>query len=102
MRTQLRERECPHGALFDTGDRGCRFCEMADDCRWLYDNEEFTSLSGRDGQALIAALEYAVDYVSAIPVSQGHDIDHCLCEACDWLRRAGSLLETVSPSGQRG
>ena len=97
MRGQIPLEECAHAGNFSSGDTGCLVCETRMECEWLYHGDESVALAEKPLDAVVDALGSAVLYVDACVTRAGHGMRICQCEACDWLRRARRLHETVVP-----
>ena len=94
IRGQIPLETCAHAGNFSSGDSGCLVCETRMECEWLYHSDESTALAQKPLDAVVDALSLAVLYVDACVTRAGHGRG-CHCEACDWLRRARRLHETV-------
>ena len=84
--------DCSHDANFAAGSDECGVCEYASECHWLYSNDEFAALEQKPVEILVAALDFAVDYVRAELTHGGHNTARCRCESCTWLRTGQKLL----------
>jgi hypothetical protein len=95
IRDQVPLEKCSHAGNFMSSDLECVVCETRTECEWLYHNDESVSLTEKPLEAVVDALGSAVLYVDACVTRAGHRMQICHCEACDWLRRARRLHETV-------
>ena len=95
IRGQIPLETCAHAGNFSSGDSGCLVCETRMECEWLYHSDESAALTEKPLDAVVDALSLAVLYVDACVTRAGHGVRACHCEACDWLRRARRLHETV-------
>lgn len=94
IRGQIPLETCAHAGNFSSGDSGCLVCETRMECEWLYHSDESTALAQKPLDAVVDALSLAVLYVDACVTRAGHGRG-CHCEACDWLKQARRLHETV-------
>lgn len=91
-RTQLRDQldldNCPHNARLDPSDTRCIDCEAALPCRWLEHCEDVTARRDMALAVLCRTLEQGMGYVQDLVRDWGHNSLTCLCETCQWLRKA--------------
>lgn len=78
---------CVHDGRYDNHDPHCILCQNRAECRWLFDNDEFTALKLHSKDQLLQALEFALEYVDSVVARWGHDVRLCHCDACQWLRK---------------
>jgi hypothetical protein len=92
---QIELHSCIHSGYYSNTHKACQLCEYGYECRWLYQNDEFTTLEHKTTEVLIESLEFADAYVDAIITRCGHDRRRCQCETCSWLRRTCRLLHEL-------
>lgn len=88
--------ECRHQGNFCLSDPDCKDCGSADECAWLCDHDSASLLERRSTPALVAALEYCMEYVGVRVALWGHTPEDCVCESCSWLRNAEQLMATIT------
>ncbi len=84
--------DCVHSGLYAPNDLRCRECDQREECKWIFSNEEFAAFQEKPIEALLAALEFALDFVDAHIEGPGHKGQRCHCTTCSWLRDAQQLL----------
>lgn len=89
--------ECPHELRFANDDQQCLACELEDDCRWLSNNDEFSTLSLRPLPRLVKSLETAITYVRGDSIAWGHALS-CPCQVCEWLEKAQAAYDSIDLS----
>ena len=92
IRSSLYLLDCNHGGNFQNGDQHCDFCSQKEACRWLYSNDECSNMQSKSISELIRSLEFSLDYIDIEIANAGHNIGHCSCVTCLWLKNAENLL----------
>ncbi len=88
--------QCPHGGRFEPADARCEECELGVECEWLESSEPFVDLALRDQAQLLETLSFAVEYIEANNHRSRRRVANCLCETCEWLKRATQLLREAT------
>jgi hypothetical protein len=92
---QIELHSCIHSGYYSETHKACQLCKYGYECKWLYQNDEYTALEHKTTKVLIESLEFAEAYVDAIITRCSHDRRCCKCEACSWLRRSCRLLREL-------
>lgn len=102
MRGNLALEDCAHNGDYCGEDLHCAACDYVYECSWLCNADEYAALENRSLATLVAALDFALDYVRAQIALADHDPQSCRCASCGWLRRAENLLaeafDRIQPS----
>jgi hypothetical protein len=86
---------CTHAGHYARRDYRCQTCDHQPECHWLSGHDEHVDLAHKSVEQLTDALEICYAYVDARVTLNGHDQLRCRCAACEWLRDAERLLETL-------
>lgn len=95
IQSDVADDACRHQGNFCHADPECKDCQSADECAWLCGHDSQSLLEKRSTPALVAALEFSMEYVGVRVALWGHAPEHCNCDTCSWLRSAEQLMETI-------
>ncbi|MFQ5994149.1 MAG: hypothetical protein ACE5K1_03565 [Acidiferrobacterales bacterium] len=93
VRNRLDLEDCPHSGFYAPGTKECLECDYEEECRWLFENEEFAALTRKPMSQLLEAVEFASAYIDARAKKSGHRVHRCHCVTCTWLREAQVLFD---------
>lgn len=91
LMANLEGEDCPQNLMFNASHQSCQACEQGDECQWLSINDEFSVLAHMPMASLHECLEFCIDYVQARCSRSHHNVLHCACESCEWVRMARRL-----------
>lgn len=91
LQDSLDAEECPLNFYFNATHRACRYCERAEECRWLNGNDEFSILAKKPMDELFDSLIFCIEVLDAQCTLENHNVSHCTCDSCGWVRRARRL-----------
>ena len=92
LRGELDLQDCVHDGRYAATDPECLACQAKEECRWLYNNDEFAALSAMPDRRLIKAMIFVIEHMDTLVLQWGHDERFCHCDACEWLRQAREVL----------
>lgn len=92
IRKEIDISTCKHGGEFQREDAECITCYQTPECEWLMRHDERANASDLSTAQLVAALQFACDYMHARLSLKRHEPAECPCEGCSWWRDAALLL----------
>ncbi len=83
---------CHHAGHFQGSDVNCITCFYTPECEWLIRHDQPSNLNTFSRAQLVAALNFAADYIHAKMALARHAPRDCPCESCAWWRKARETL----------
>ena len=95
IQSRLNLEKCPFQGHFVRDETFCQKCSEKYECSWLYSYDEFVALEQKPDVDLIAALEFAIEYVDGVYACVEHNSIDCTCDTCTWMSSARKLVSSV-------
>lgn len=83
---------CKQAGSFNREDAECITCYQTPECEWLLRHGRNSNYEPLNYPQLVAALQFACDYMHARLSIKRHTPEECPCEGCNWWRNASALL----------
>ena len=93
IRKEIDLSQCTDPGVFQRENEKCITCYHTPECEWLLFDDDSKSGERLESKQLLAALQFAADYMHAHLTLKRHAPLECPCEACSWWRSAKATLD---------
>ncbi len=93
IRDEIDISTCKHSGTFHREDAECITCYQTPECEWLMVHDHASGAPQLNHTQLLAALQFACDYMHARLSIGRHAPAECPCEGCTWWRDASQILK---------
>lgn len=98
IRSEIDFSNCRNKGGFQREDEECITCYSTPECEWLIRHDTPDSSAEHNITQLIAALQFAADYMHAHLTLKHHAPNECPCEGCRWWRDSQEILQKPNPT----